>query len=258
MTKSLIKTNLLISIILVLACSWAVCASQGTWQSGRIVEVREDIESKPLYWMVNTPVTRDEVTYTITVHLGQKLLIGVYTLDKSQGPPPDQWVRDWPVKVQLDGDQMYLQLLGGDDIKLRIVKRKTAAAMQPVTDDEMKKAYASPAATGSLIGFADPAPERATAGSEKNAGRSETEAPSTLPSAKPASGPVGIIDVITVPYLAEIFVDGASLGYSPAKFTLPAGKHALRVEKNGYQTWSKDVTVLQNSEFEVSAELKKK
>jgi PEGA domain len=256
MTKSLMKTSLLISFTLVLACSWAVCASQGTWQSGRIVQVRKDVDSKPLYWIVNTPVTRNEVTYTITVQIGQKLLAGVYTLDRSQGPPPDQWVRDWPVKVQLDGDQMYLKPLSGDDIKLRIVKRKSAAPMQPVTADEMKKAYAAPAATESLIGFADSSAKSTSAGSDNNG--SEAEAPQALPSPKPVTGPVGMIDVTTVPYLAEIFVDGASLGYSPAKFTLPAGKHALRVEKNGYQTWSKDVTVLENSEFSVSAELKKK
>ena len=252
------KTSLLFSFILALACSWAVCASQGAWQSGRIVEVRKAVDSKPLYWIVNTPVTRDEITYTITVHLGQKLLIGVYTLDKSQGPPPDQWVRERPVKVQLDGDQMYLKTPSGDDIKLRIVKRKSAAPIQPVTESEMKEAYAPPAATESLIGFDDTAPRNKTAGSENNAGRSEAESPSALQPAKPQTGPVGMIDISSVPYLAEIFVDGASLGYSPAKFTLPVGKHVLRVQKDGYQTWSKDVTVLENSEFTVSAELTKK
>jgi hypothetical protein len=169
MTKSLIKTSLLISFILVLACTCALCASQGGWQSGRIVEVRKTVDSKPIYWLVNTPVTKDEITYTITVHLGQKLLVGVYSLDRLQGPPPDQWVGERPVKVQLDGDNMYLKLLSGDDIKLRIVKRKSAPPMQPVTDSEMKDAYAPPAQAESVIGFADPAPKNTTAESKENA-----------------------------------------------------------------------------------------
>jgi PEGA domain len=257
MTKLLIKTISLISFILVLACTCALCASQGGWQSGRIVEVRKTVDSKPIYWLVNTPVTKDEITYTITVHLGQKLLVGIYSLDKLQGPPPEQWVGEHPVKVQLDGDNMYLKPLSGADIKLRIVKRKSAPPMQPVTDSEMKDAYAPPAQTKSLIGFADSA-KSTTAESKENAGRSKAEAPPPMPSAKPPSGPVGVIHVTTVPYLAEIFVDGASLGYSPAKFTLPVGKHALRVQKDGYQTWSKDVNVLESSEFTVSAELQKK
>jgi PEGA domain len=258
MTKSLIKTSFLISFILVLACTCALCASQGGWQSGRIVEVRKTVDSKPIYWLVNTPVTKNEITYTIAVHLGQKILVGVYTLDRLQGAPPDQWVRGRPVKVQLDVDNMYLKPLSGDEIKLRIVKRKSAPPMQPVTDSEMKEAYALPAQTESLIGFADSAPKNTAAESKDSAERSEAEAPPAMPSTKPPSGPVGVIDVTTVPYLAEIFVDGASVGYSPAKFTLSIGTHALRVQKDGYQTWSKDVNVLENSEFTVSAELKKK
>jgi len=57
--------------------SKVTCPFGPVWQPGRIVEVHKKVESKPLYWIVNTPITEDETTYTITVHVGTKLLVGI-------------------------------------------------------------------------------------------------------------------------------------------------------------------------------------
>jgi hypothetical protein len=58
-----------------------------------------------------------------------------------------------------------------------------------------------------------------------------------------------------VPYLAEVFVDGASIGYTPAKLKLPPGKHAFRCEKSGYKPWTKEITVSIGSEQTLDATL---
>jgi hypothetical protein len=58
-----------------------------------------------------------------------------------------------------------------------------------------------------------------------------------------------------MPYLAEVFVDGEKVGYTPAKLKLPPGKHALRCEKRGYKPWTKDVTVTADSELTLDATL---
>lgn len=251
-------TRFFISLALVCVSTLAVGAAQGAWQSGRIVEVRRSVESKPLYWIANTPVTKDETTYTISVHLGQKLLVGIYTLDKSHRDPPAEWVRGRPVKIQLDRDDMYLKPLAGYDVKLRIAKRKSVAIVQAVTDAEMKQAYAQPAPPESLIGFGD-SEEKSTAESKNSGdGLQKKSVSAAGQPAKKEAGPTGTIHVTTVPYLAEIYVDGVSIGYSPARFTLPTGKHVLRAQKEGYQTWSKDITVLESSEFTVYADLRKK
>jgi len=67
------------------------------------------VDSKPLYWIANTPVTKDEVTYTIGVNVEDKLIVGVYTLDKSHNAPPDEWTRGRPIKLLIDGDRMSLK-----------------------------------------------------------------------------------------------------------------------------------------------------
>lgn len=253
------KIHFLIPIALVLAGTCSLGTVQGVWQSGRIVEVQKSVDSKPLYWIANTPVTKDETTYRITVQLGQRLIVGVYTLDKLQGAPPNEWVHGHPVKLQLNGDDMYLKPISGDEIKLRIVKRKVTSAMKPVTEAEMKEAYAPPPSPESLTGFADSDAKESKPEPKQEADQlNQRDSSKASQTVKETSGPVGVIDVTTVPYLAEIYIDGASVGYSPAKFTLPVGKHLLRAQKDGYQAWSKDVTVLESSEFTVYAELKKK
>ena len=249
------KAAILVLLAITFACTSTLGAVQGSWQPGRIVEVQKSVNPQTLYWIVNTPVTRDETNYKITVHLGQKLMTGVYTVDKLHSAAPDEWVRGKPVKVRIDGNDMYLKPLSGDDIKLRIVKRKAAPAMQPVTDAEMKEAYTPAPQVESLESNTKDATPEPPPLAEQSKEESPTVASQTP---RAASGPIGVIDITTVPYLAEIYIDGASLGYSPAKLTLSAGKHALRIQKDGYQAWSKDITVLENSEFTVSAELKRK
>jgi hypothetical protein len=256
--KFLMKIRLLLPFLLGCVSTLALGAARGSWLAARIVEVRKSVESKPLYWIANTPVTKDETTYTVSVHLVQSLLIGVYTVDKLHPEPPIEWVRGHPVKVQLDGDDMYLKPLTGYDIKLHIVKRKSAEVMQPVKDAEMKEAYAPPAPAESLTGLAESDAKSITTESKNIDERAQTETPALGQPIKKNLGPSGTIDVTTIPYLAEIYIDGVSVGYSPAKLQLPAGQHLLRAEKDGYQTWSKDITVRDSSEFTVYAELKKK
>jgi hypothetical protein len=257
--KSLTRIRLFGFLVILFLCTYVVAAVQKPWQRGRIFDVRKTVDSKPLYWIANTPVTKDEVTYTIGVNVEDKLIVGVYTVDKSHNAPPDEWTRGRAIKLLIDGDRMSLKPVSGGDVELRIVKRNRVGSMRPITDAEMKQAYTPASASESLIDSAD-VESKQNESREANAVTpwQSTKATRSNAPAKPGGGPVGIIDVTTVPYLAEIYVDGASLGYSPAKFTLPAGKHVIRAQKDGYQTWSKDVTVLDSSEFTVYAELNKK
>ena len=88
--KSLTRIRLLGFLVILFLCTSVVAAVQTPWQRGRIFEVRKSVDSKPLYWIANTPVTKDEVTYTIAVDVEDKLIVGVYTVDKSHNAPPDE------------------------------------------------------------------------------------------------------------------------------------------------------------------------
>jgi hypothetical protein len=102
----------------------------------------------------------------------------------------------------------------------------------------------------SMIGFDDRPSENA------EPAKGETPAPAAEP-ATPATpeSPTGLVSISSVPYLAEVFVDGESMGYTPAKLKLAPGKHSFRCEKSGYKPWTKDITVTAGSELTLDATL---
>ena len=237
---------------IVIACSVValLVAATAEWQNGRIVDVRKSVNTKTLYWVVNTPITQDETTFTISVHLKNQILTGSYDLSKQYGPPPEDWVKDRAVKVQIDEDTMYLQAAGGSTYKLHINKRKAAPTMQPLTAQELSDLGGPPSDQGSLIGFDKPGEKTKPAAAPA---RSPQES-----AAKPAEGPMGSVSIRSTPYLAEIYVDGNDMGYAPAKISLAPGKHSIRLEKPGYKNWAKDITMTAGSELNLDATLERK
>ncbi|MFO7898348.1 MAG: FHA domain-containing protein [Planctomycetota bacterium] len=54
---------------------------------------------------------------------------------------------------------------------------------------------------------------------------------------RPPGGPTRTIKLAASPSGAEVFLDDRFLGLAPLEFDAPAGLHALRVTRTGYQTW---------------------
>jgi hypothetical protein len=53
-------------------------------------------------------------------------------------------------------------------------------------------------------------------------------------------------------------VDGKDMGYSPAKIRMSPGAHTVRVSKNGYTTFTKQVLVSIDKEEKLAVTLEKK
>ena len=79
--------RLLRSAAFVILGATALALYAADWQVGRIQSVRKDVASKTLYYVVNTPVTEDVTTYTVAVHVNDKLVTGFYEQDKVQDAP---------------------------------------------------------------------------------------------------------------------------------------------------------------------------
>ena len=243
-----------ISLFLGLVCAVSpVFSADQDWQVGRILSVQRVDQSKTLYWIANTPVSQDQTLYAIIVHLQDKIYYGSYTPAKSSTAPPEIWVKEHPVRVQIAGESMYLRTPAGPDLKVNIVKKKSAPMMRVITPAELadlnnESSLAPSSQQPSMIGFDQPS-EKAQASA---ATASEAAAP---PAAEPSQA---TLSVTSTPYLAEVFVDGNSVGYTPAKVHLPAGKHVIRLEKNGYKPWSKEVTLTEGTELPLDANLEHK
>lgn len=81
-------------------------------------------------------------------------------------------------------------------------------------------------------------------------------APANSPTASP-SDDKGKISLISVPDTAEVFVDDAFVGNTPATLRLSPGKHTIRVTQGGYKAWTKELSVIASSEVSLKAALEK-
>lgn len=240
------SSRLLVCTFLFAACAFAT----SSWQYGRIIQIQKSVNSRTKAWVVNTPITDEVTVYTIWVHLENSVLTGTYELVPEDSAPPPEWTTKYAVQVQVQGDTMYVRGPTAQ-VRLHITKRQAAAEMLPLTKEEKKTlADLDGQLQESMIGFSK---------------ESRTETQSAKP-AEPAAVPPpasnlansGTIMVRSTPYLSEVFVDGNSMGYTPAKINLPPGKHTFRVEKAGYKPWMKDLTLTVGSELTLDATLEKR
>ena len=228
----------------------ALWCADSPWQTGRIVDVKTTTNSRTSVWVVNTPIIDEETDCVVRVHFKNKIFQGTYVLGKSQAPPPPEWIKHTPVRVQFVGDSMFLKAPTGEDYKLRVVSSKPAPMMDPLTPEEIAAEKAAAAREQeqpkSMIGFDAPEPP---------AQHPLPGAPPAAPPTPPAEPTTGTVSISSMPYLAEVYVDGENMGYTPAKLKLPPGKHAFRCEKAGYRPWTKEITVTIGSELTLDATL---
>jgi hypothetical protein len=79
------------------------------------------------------------------------------------------------------------------------------------------------------------------------------------PSPPPATAQKsGTVVVESNPPNAEVYLDSAFVGNAPATLKVPAGKHTIRVALNGYKEWSKEISILGDSEVKLVANLERK
>jgi hypothetical protein len=243
--------RLLLSAIIVIICA-GLTAAQSAWQYARIVEVHKSVETKTKAWVVNTPISEDLVTYTVAVQVIDKIVTGTFEFTPEDAGPPPEWTTNYPVKVQIVGDRLFVRGPTGE-LTLHVVRRKIAkSSMVPLTAGEKKQLEQMESPAGSMVGFSqEKSPSQSTA----------RPAAETIPAATPSAPmppTMGIVTVRSTPYLSEVFVDGDSMGYTPAKVSLLPGKHSFRVEKAGYRPWTKEITLTVGSELTLDASLEKK
>ena len=238
-----------IVVLLVVGCV-GLAGADSSWQYARIAEVKKSTSSYTKAWVVNTPVQEERTTYTISVQVRDRVIVGNYDASPEQPEPPPDWGKGYAVKVQVTEDSMYLRSVTGN-LRLHITQRKAGRPMEPLVAEEKKRLDELDAPLQSLIGFSE--------SSSKAGGKAAAPEPAPqAPPPPPAPPTTGTVSVRSTPYLSEVFVDGDSMGYTPAKIALPPGKHAFRVEKQGYKAWTKEIVITVGSELTLEASLDKK
>jgi len=243
MKRALLIVFVLIGIGVVACIRFA--GAESLWQYGRIVAVKKSVTTSTKAWVVNTPLDEEHTQYTISVHVQDRIIVGNYEISAAQSEPPTEWTPGSAVKLEVNGDSLYLRSATGS-LRLHITQRKTAGPMQAVTAEEKKHLSELDAPPQSMVGFSKAGEDKATA-----------PEPAAPPPPPPPAPSTGTVTVRSTPFLSEVFVDGDSMGYTPAKIALGPGKHSFRVEKSGYKPWTKEMTITVGSELTLDATLGK-
>ncbi len=110
-------------------------------------------------------------------------------------------------------------------------------------------------ATGAPVAVAEEDRKYVPTGVEVVVSKSETEPAGEQGAASKEQ--TGTVLLTTDPEGAEVWVDGAFVGNTPARLSLEAGKHQVRVTLAGYLDWERELSVLAGSEVKLKAVLEK-
>lgn len=109
----------------------ARAAAEKPQEAGRIVDVQHKVNTRVLYYLVNTPVTQDDPYYEVAVEIGNTVYRGVHTPTHRGDTLPDEWKPAAEVQVKVEGRSFSVKRPDGSQMDFTIVKRiakKTGSA----------------------------------------------------------------------------------------------------------------------------------
>jgi hypothetical protein len=115
--------KVLVVICFCLATVTGAVAVEKTFTVARIVRVEDKVKSTVLYYQVNTPITRDDPYYEISVQMKDTIYLGVYTPRHAKDLLPAEWIPGADVRVRMNGSKMILLTPTGNELEMPIAKR---------------------------------------------------------------------------------------------------------------------------------------
>lgn len=116
----------------------ALHAAEKLYETGKVLHLEEKTHSRVLYYQVNTPVTREDPYFEISVQVKDTVYQGEYTPRHKGDVPPGEWmVPAAEVRIRLDKRYMFVTRPEGDELQFVITKRGAAAA--PASTDSSSK-----------------------------------------------------------------------------------------------------------------------
>jgi hypothetical protein len=87
-----------------------------------IVDVQEKTTTRVLYYQVDTPITRDDPYYEVSVQIKDTVYFGRYTPMHSRDALPEEWHAGSPVQARIEGRHLVLKRPGGTEMSFAFTK----------------------------------------------------------------------------------------------------------------------------------------
>jgi hypothetical protein len=108
-------------------------AAESPFVTGTIVDIQQKAHTKVLYYLVNTPITRDDPYFEMQIQVNDKIYTGEYTPRHAADLLPEAWKLEAEVQVRIEKHSMFLKRPGGDELEFLITRRKVTPNPQPAT-----------------------------------------------------------------------------------------------------------------------------
>jgi hypothetical protein len=118
-------------MLLSAALSTTLWAVEKQFENGTIVAIQQKSDTQVLLYLVNTPITREEPYYELSVRVRSTVYFGQYTPKDENSLLSQDWHANAPVQARLDRRHLLLKGPGGREIKMAIIRSKKQAQELP-------------------------------------------------------------------------------------------------------------------------------
>jgi hypothetical protein len=130
------KCGLILAALFLLVSS--MYSAEHPFVTGTIVEVTQKARTRVLYYVVDTPITRDDPYFEIQVQVKGTVYTGEYTPRHAADLPPPDWTFGAQVQLRLEKHIMVLKKSNGEGMEFLITHHATAPPFtevpQPTSD----------------------------------------------------------------------------------------------------------------------------
>ncbi len=113
----------------------ALYAAEKLYVTGKIIDVQQKTNTRVVYYQVNTPLTKDEPYFEVSVQVKDTIYVGDYNPLHAADTLPDEWnVPQTEVRLRLEKHYMFLTRPAGSELQFVITKR-IAVAPAPQTPE---------------------------------------------------------------------------------------------------------------------------
>ena len=124
------RAGMIVWLLLVLSghIGLSCWAAENPSLTGTIVEVQQKTRTQVLYYLVNTPITRDEPYFEVSVQIRDRIYRGEYLPRHAAELLPETWKPNAEVQLRLGKHSMYLRRPDGGESEFVITRRAAAPA----------------------------------------------------------------------------------------------------------------------------------
>jgi hypothetical protein len=120
------------SAVLIFLGAAMALAAENRYQSGTILQVEQKATTRVVYYVVDTPITKSDPYYDVSVQLKDTVYVARYTPRHKDDELPDEWKAGATVEARVQGRHLVLKHPDGGEVEFVILKKKPAPEQAPV------------------------------------------------------------------------------------------------------------------------------